>query len=136
MNSDNKISIKSSVETIIKRVRNSISDLNIKNDQIELNQEVLLDYYNLITTNISEQATTIYILHLISREINKSNSILEKKAFIIITPRIFYTFFHYRYICDISIFISYIDYNTKQYAIGHSTSLHWRNIQKNNFLFI
>jgi hypothetical protein len=104
MNSDNKLSIKSSVETIIKRVRNSINDLNLKNDQIELNQEVLLDYYNLITTNISDQATTIYILHLISREINKSNSILEKKILLSLLPEFFIPFFT----TDISVTYPYL----------------------------
>ena len=93
MNSENKLSIKSSVETIIKNIRNSINDVVIQNNQIEINQEVLLDYYSLITTNISDQTIIIYILHLISREINKSSSILEKKFLLSLLPEFFIPFF-------------------------------------------
>jgi len=93
MNSDNKLLLKNSIDNIIKSVRNYTNDIFIRNNQIELSQEVLLDYYSLIANNIADENKTIYILHLISREINKSVSLLEKKLLLSLLPEFFIPFF-------------------------------------------
>ena len=93
MNADDKLLIKNSLDNIIKNIRNTTNDLFLKNNQVELSHHILLDYYNLITNNITEQNTTIYILHLISREINKSASLLEKKLLLSLVPEFFIPFF-------------------------------------------
>ena len=93
MNTDNKLLIKNSLENIIKNIRNSSNELFSKNNQVELNHDVLMDYYSLITDNITEPNITIYILHLISREINKSVSLLEKKLLLSLVPEFFIPFF-------------------------------------------
>ena len=93
MNTDDKLLIKSSLENIIKNIRNSSNELFSKNNQVELNHDVLMDYYSLITDNITEPNITIYILHLISREINKSVSLLEKKLLLSLVPEFFIPFF-------------------------------------------
>ena len=93
MNSDNKLFIKNSIENIINNIKSSINELNFKNIQIELNHHILLEYYNLITNNISDQNTTIYILHIISREINKSISLIEKQLLLSLLPEFFIPFF-------------------------------------------
>ena len=93
MNSDNKLLIKSRLENIIKNIRNNSNELFIKNSQIELSHHILLDYYNLITNNIYDYNITIYILHLISREINMSVSLLEKQLLLSLVPEFFIPFF-------------------------------------------
>lgn len=93
MNSDKKLLIKNSLENIIKNIRNSSNELYLKNDTVELSHYILLDYYNLITSNIYDYNTTIFILHLISREINKSVSLLEKKLLFSLIPEFFIPFF-------------------------------------------
>ena len=93
MNTDDKLLIKSNLENIIKNIRNSSNELFSKSNQVELNHDVLMDYYSLITDNITEPNITIYILHLISREINKSVSLLEKKLLLSLVPEFFIPFF-------------------------------------------
>ena len=93
MNSENKLLIKSSIENIIKNIKNSSNELYLKSIQIELSHHVLLEYYNLITSHISDQNTTIYILHIISREINKSSSVFEKQLLLSLLPEFFIPFF-------------------------------------------
>ena len=93
MNSDDNLFIKSNIENIIIKIKSSINELNFKNNQIELSHHILLEYYNLITNNISDQNITIYILHIISREINKSVSLIEKQLLLSLLPEFFIPFF-------------------------------------------
>ena len=93
MNLENKNIIKSSLENIIKNIRNSSNELFLKKNQIELSHHILLDYYNLITNNIEDYNITIYILHLISREINMSVSLIEKQLLLSLVPEFFIPFF-------------------------------------------
>jgi len=93
MNSDNNLFIKNTIENIINNIKSSINELNFKNSQIELSHHILLEYYNLITNNISDQKATIYILHIISREINKSISLIEKQLLLSLLPEFFIPFF-------------------------------------------
>ena len=94
MNAEKKLLIKYTIENIIKNIRNSTYEQQyLKNVPIELSHHVLLDYYNLITNNISDQNTTIYILHIISREINASYSLIEKKLLLSLLPEFFIPFF-------------------------------------------
>ena len=93
MNSDNNLFIKNTIENIINNIKSSINELNFKNSQFELSHHILLEYYNLITNNISDQKATIYILHIISREINKSISLIEKQLLLSLLPEFFIPFF-------------------------------------------
>ena len=93
MNSENKLLIKNSLDNIIKNIRNSTNELYLKNNQIELSHNILIDYYSLITNNISDYNATIYILHLISREIKNSVSLLEKNLLLSLIPEFFISFF-------------------------------------------
>ena len=93
MNSENKLLIKNSLDNIINNIRNSTKELNIQNNSIELSHNILIDYYSLITNNISDYNATIYILHLISREIKNSVSLLEKKLLLSLIPEFFISFF-------------------------------------------
>ena len=93
MNSENKLLIKNSLDNIIKNIRNSANELYQKNNPIELSHNILMDYYSLITNNISDYNITIYILHLISREIKNSVSLIEKKLLLSLVPEFFISFF-------------------------------------------
>jgi hypothetical protein len=93
MNSDKSLLIKNSLDNIIRTIRNTTNELFLKNDKIELSHHILLEYYNLIANNITDQNIIIYILHLISREINKSVSIIEKKLLLSLVPEFFIPFF-------------------------------------------
>ena len=116
MNAEKKLLIKYTIENIIKNIRNSTYEQQyLKNVPIELSHHVLLDYYNLITNNISDQNTTINKCILFFN---------RKKTFIIFTSRIFYTFFYNRYRFNISLFISYIDLNSEQYIIRYTCYLY------------
>ena len=75
MISENQQLIRKDVEKILKNIKEYTNNLFYQNEQIKLNQNILFDYYNLITNNIYDKDNTTYILHLISREINKSNSL-------------------------------------------------------------
>ena len=94
MNSDKSLLIKNSFDNIIRNIRNTTNELFLKNDKIELSHHILLEYYNLITNNIADQNIIIYILHLISREVNKSVSIIEKKLLLSLVPEFFIPFFN------------------------------------------
>ena len=93
MNTDNKLLIKSSLENIIKNIRYNSNELFLKKSQIELSHHILLDYYSLITSNIEDYNITTYILHLISREINMSVSLIEKQLLLSLVPEFFIPFF-------------------------------------------
>ena len=91
METNKKLIICKKLETIIKNIRNSVKELeNDKN--IEISKDLLLDYYNLIKNNISNQSLTIYILHKISREINNSSSIIEKEILLTLLPEFYVPF--------------------------------------------
>ena len=93
MNSNKSLLIKNCLDNIIKNVRNQTNELFLKNGKIELSHHILLEYYNLITNNITDKNIIIYILHLISQEINKSVSIIEKKLLLSLVPEFFIPFF-------------------------------------------
>ena len=94
MNLKNKLLIKNNLTNIIKNIRNNSNELILKkSNQIELSHHILLDYYNLITNSIDDYNLTIYILHLISREINMSVSLLEKQFLLSLLPEFFIPFF-------------------------------------------
>lgn len=82
MNSEYKLLIKNSLDNIIRNIKNSTNELYLQNSKIEINHHILLEYYNLISDNILDQNSIMYILHIISREINKS--LFKRKATFII----------------------------------------------------
>ena len=102
MNSDKKLLIRNNLENIIKNIRNS--SIEQKNKQVELSKNILLDYYDLITNIISNKPLTIYLLHLISREINNSSSLLEKELLLTLLPEFYVPFLN----GDISLTIPYL----------------------------
>ena len=102
--SENQLLIKVDVENMFKNIKKNTNDLYTQKEQVKLNSNILLDYYNLITNNITDINTTTYILHLISREINKSNKI-EQKALLSLLPEFFVPFFNN----DISLTYPYIN---------------------------
>ena len=108
MNSERKILIANEltneIENIIKNIRTSCKEFKQKNIKPELSKKVLLDYYNLITKNINNQAITIYLLHVISREINNSSSIMEKELLLSLLPEFYVPFIN----TDISITDKYL----------------------------
>ena len=93
MNTDRKLLIRKALEAIIKNIRNSAKKSLLKNNNVEIiSKNILLDYYNLITENISNQASTIYLLHIISREINNSSSLVEKELLLTLLPEFYVPF--------------------------------------------
>ena len=102
--SENQLLIKVDAENMFKNIKKNTKELYIQNEPVKLNSNILLDYYNLITNNITDINTTIYILHLISREINKSD-IIEQKALLSLLPEFFVPFFNN----DISLTYPYIN---------------------------
>ena len=92
MNSEHKIVIKNSLDNIIRNIKNSTNDLYLQNSKIEINHHILLEYYNLISENILDQNSIMYILHIISREINKSLSLREKQLLLSLLPKFFNPF--------------------------------------------
>ena len=103
MNS-NKLLIKNNIESIIKNIKNATNELYLCNNHIELNHNILLDYYSLIKSNISDQETIIYIHHLLSREIKNSFSLRDKKLILSLVTEFFIPFFT----TDISLTYPYI----------------------------
>ena len=101
---EDRLLIKSDVENMVKNIKKFTNELTIQNDQIEINSNILFDYYNLITNNISDINTTIYILHLLSREINKSD-LIEQKALLSLLPEFFVPFFN----TDITLTFPYLN---------------------------
>ena len=104
MNSDRKILIGNDIENIIKNIRASCKIFKLKNRKPGLSKVILFDYYNLITKNINNQSITIYLLHIISREINNSSSLLEKELLLSLLPEFYVPFFN----SDISVTDKYL----------------------------
>ena len=92
MEPNKKPIITKQLENIIKKIRCSVKELEENDENIEISKDLLLDYYNLITNNISNQNLTIYILHKISREINNSSSINEKEILLTLLPEFYIPF--------------------------------------------
>ena len=92
MNPDKKLLIKKNIENIIKNIRNLTLKSTEKNKNIEIPKKILLEYYNLITNIIYNQSLTIYLLHIISREINNSSTILEKELLLTLLPEFYVPF--------------------------------------------
>ena len=90
---EDSLLIKTDFDNVVKNIKKYTNELINQNEQIEISQNLLLNYYNLITNNITDINTTIYILHLLSREINKSN-LVEKKALLSLLPKFFVPFFN------------------------------------------
>jgi hypothetical protein len=100
MNQDKKLLVKSNIENIINDIRTSTYE---KYKIIDIPKNILLDYYNLITSIISDQSLTIYLLHIISREINNSSSI-EKELLLSLLPQFYVPFMN----ADISLTDPYL----------------------------
>ena len=92
MNSEYKLLIKNSLDNIIRNIKNSTNELYLQNSKIEINHHILLEYYNLISENILDKNSIMYILHIISREINKSLSLIEKQLLLSLLPKFFIPF--------------------------------------------
>ena len=92
MISDKKLLVKNNIENIIKNIRISSKESIKKNKKVELIKSVLIDYYNLITKYISNKELTVYILHVISREINNSSSLIEKELLLSLLPEFYVPF--------------------------------------------
>ena len=92
MNSDKKLLTKKSFETLIKTIRSSIKESLKRKKNIEIPKNILLDYYNIITDTISDQNQTIYLLHIISREINSSTTLIEKELLLTLLPEFYVPF--------------------------------------------
>ena len=101
---EDSLLIKTDFENVIKSIKKYTNELINQNEQIEISPNLLLNYYNLITNNITEINTTIYILHLLSREINKSN-LVEQKALLSLLPEFFVPFFN----SDITLTFPYLN---------------------------
>ena len=92
MEPNKKPIITKQLENIIKKIRCSVKELEENDENIEISKDLLLDYYNLLINNISNQNLTIYILHKISREINNSSSINEKEILLTLLPEFYIPF--------------------------------------------
>jgi len=92
MISDRKLLVKNIIENIVKNIRASSKDSIKKNEKVYLTKNILIDYYNLMTKNIENQQLTIYILHVISREINNSSSLIEKELLLSLLPEFYVPF--------------------------------------------
>ena len=90
---ENSLLIKTDIENVMKNIKKNANELNNQNEKIKLNSNILFDYYNLITNNINDKNITIYILHLISREIKKSD-LIAQKALLSLLPEFFVPFFN------------------------------------------
>ena len=101
---EDRLLIKSDVENMVKNIKKYTNELTIQNEQIEINSNILFDYYNLIMNNISDINTTTYILHLLSREINRSH-LIEQKALLSLLPEFFVPFFN----TDITLTFPYLN---------------------------
>ena len=94
MLSDRKLLVKNIIENIVKNIRTSSKGSIKKNEKIFLTKNILIDYYNLVTKNIENQELTIYVLHVISREINNSSSLIEKELLLSLLPEFYVPFFN------------------------------------------
>ena len=84
--------LREKIETIIKNIRNSSKKLLKDNKSIEISKNILLDYYKLIEDVIPNKTLTIYLLHIISREINNSSSLLEKELLLTLLTEFYVPF--------------------------------------------
>ena len=101
---EDSLLIKTDFDNVIKNIKKFTNELINQNEQTEISPNLLLNYYNLITNNITDINTTIYILHLLSREINKSN-LVEQKTLLSLIPEFFVPFFN----SDISLTFPYLN---------------------------
>ena len=101
---EDSLLIKTDFDNVIKTIKKYTNELINQNEQIEISPNLLLNYYNLITNNITDINTTIYILHLLSREINKSN-LVEQKILLSLLHEFFVPFFN----SDISLTFPYLN---------------------------
>ena len=92
MISDKKLLAKNNIENIIKNLRISTKESIKNNKKVEFIKSILIDYYNLITKFINNQTLIVYILHVISREINKSSSLIEKELLLSLLPEFYVPF--------------------------------------------
>jgi len=92
MISDKKLLVKYNIENIIKNIRNSSKESIKNNKKVEFIKSILLDYYNLIKKYIGNKTLTVYILHVISREINNSSSLIEKELLLSLLPEFYVPF--------------------------------------------
>ena len=92
MISDRKLLVKNIIENIVKNIRTSSKGSIKKNEKVYLTKNILIDYYNLVTKNIENKELTIYILHVISREINNSSSLIEKELLLSLLPEFYVPF--------------------------------------------
>ena len=84
--------LRKKIEIIIKNIRCSLKEILKNNKNIEISKNILLDYYKIIIDNISNKALTIYLLHIISREINNSSSLLEKELLLTLLSEFYVPF--------------------------------------------
>ena len=101
---EDSLLIKTDFDNVIKNIKKFTNELINQNEQTEISPNLLLNYYNLITNNITDINTSIYILHLLSREINKSN-LVEQKTLLSLIPEFFVPFFN----SDISLTFPYLN---------------------------
>lgn len=100
---DKNLLIQDKIEIIINNIKNiNINPFN--NQQKELSENVLIDYYNLVANHIENITMMKYLLHLISVEINNSNSLQTKNLLLSLLPEFFIPFFT----VDISLTYPYI----------------------------
>ena len=66
---------------MVKNIKKYTNELINQNEQIEISQNLLLNYYNLITNNITDINTTIYILHLLFFILGVNHEIFTKSYF-------------------------------------------------------
>lgn len=104
MNPDKKLLIKNNIENIIKNIRNSSAEIG--NSKLEISKSILADYHTLITNIISKRPLIIYVLHLISRGINNSSSLIEKELILTLLPEFYVPFLNE----DISLTYPYLSH--------------------------
>jgi hypothetical protein len=104
MNPDKRLLIKNNIENIIKKIRNSSAE--IENTKLEISKSILADYHTLIINIISKRPLIIYALHLISRGINNSSSLIEKELILTLLPEFYVPFLNE----DISLTFPYLSH--------------------------
>ena len=103
-NPDKKLLTKKSLEALIKSIRLSIKDSLKHKKTVEIPKIILSDYYKIIADTISDQTLTIYLLHIISREINNSTTLIEKELLLTLIPEFYVPFLN----TDISLTYPYL----------------------------
>ena len=105
MENNKKLILSKKLDTLIKNIRYSVKELEENEENIEISKDLILDYYNLITNNITNQNLTIYILHKISKEINNASCIFEKEILLTLLPEFYIPFIN----MDISLTDPYLN---------------------------